>query len=130
MPVTQSLESMKPLVHEQILELQNKIQLLEGDRKAFYESNQWAVKKNRESILQLRQGNKDLHKKLAGLLTGDEKIIKEAFQDRTVEQAAMRNKSREVGGDSHTRGVGGSCCVVTEKETAKDDPWPYEETLR
>ncbi|XP_067115391.1 coiled-coil domain-containing protein 151 [Osmerus mordax] len=88
-----SAEAIKPPLHDQILELQRKIQLLEGDRSAYYESSQSTIKKNRESILQLRQENKRLHKKLADTLAGDEQVIKDAFQSRGMEKAAFRNMS-------------------------------------
>ncbi|XP_056136493.1 coiled-coil domain-containing protein 151 [Lampris incognitus] len=65
----------------------------EGDRTAYYESSQTAIKKNREWILQLRQENKRLHKKLADALAGDERVIKEAFQNRGSEKNAFRNMS-------------------------------------
>ncbi|MGH0152943.1 UNVERIFIED_CONTAM: hypothetical protein FKN15_022966 [Acipenser sinensis] len=69
MPVTtNNADGIRPPLHEQISELQRKIQLLEGDRKAYYESSQWTIKKNKESILQLRKENKKLHKKLADTL--------------------------------------------------------------
>ncbi|XP_060108430.1 outer dynein arm-docking complex subunit 3 [Heteronotia binoei] len=95
MPATQPPAGLKPLVHEQIAELQNKIQLLEGDRKAFYENSQWNIKKNRESILRLRQENKKLHQKLADLLAGEERVIKAAFQEHATEQGSVKNKSGE-----------------------------------
>ncbi|XP_062975217.1 outer dynein arm-docking complex subunit 3 isoform X1 [Elgaria multicarinata webbii] len=95
MPVTQALEGIKPPIHEQISELQNKIQLLEGDRKAFYENSQWNIKKNKESILRLRQENKKLHQKLADLLVGEEKVIKAAFQGHPADQGCVKNKTGE-----------------------------------
>ncbi|XP_048347109.1 outer dynein arm-docking complex subunit 3 isoform X1 [Sphaerodactylus townsendi] len=95
MPATQTRGGIAPLMHEQIAELQNKIQLLEGDRKAFHENSQWNIKKNRESILQLRQENKKLHQKLAELLVGEEKVIKAAFQEHASEQGSVKNKSGE-----------------------------------
>ncbi|XP_053152488.1 outer dynein arm-docking complex subunit 3 [Hemicordylus capensis] len=95
MPATQPLQGIKPPIHEQITELQSKIQLLEGDRKAFYENSQWNIKKNRESILQLRKENKKLHQKLADVLAGEEKVIKAAFQDHPVEQGSVKNKTGE-----------------------------------
>ncbi|XP_064810653.1 coiled-coil domain-containing protein 151 [Oncorhynchus masou masou] len=88
-----SAEAIKPPLHDQITELQRKIQLLEGDRSAYYEMSQSSIKKNRNSILQLRQENKRLHKKLASALAGDEQVIKEAFQSRGMEKAAFRNMS-------------------------------------
>lgn len=95
MPATLGPAGVKPPVHEQISEMQNKIQLLEGDRKAFYESSQWTIKKNKESILWLRQENKKLHKKLAAFVAGDEQIIQEVFRDRAAEKASLKNKSGE-----------------------------------
>ncbi|KAM9489699.1 coiled-coil domain-containing protein 151 isoform 2-T2 [Salvelinus alpinus] len=88
-----SAEAIKPPLHDQITELQRKIQLLEGDRSAYYEMSQSSIKKNRNSILQLRHENKRLHKKLANALAGDEQVIKEAFQSRGMEKAAFRNMS-------------------------------------
>ncbi|XP_053572012.1 outer dynein arm-docking complex subunit 3 [Bombina bombina] len=96
MPGSGTLGGVKPPVHEQISELQRKIQLLDGDRKAYYESSQWTIKKNKDTILRLRQDNKNLHRKLSDVLAGDEKVIKEAFQSRTTEKAAMRNKSGQA----------------------------------
>ncbi|XP_078387357.1 coiled-coil domain-containing protein 151 [Cetorhinus maximus] len=79
-------------VQEKIWDLQKKIQLLEGDRKAYYESSQWKIKKNKETIQYLRQDNKRLHKMLAGALMSDEKLVKDSFQD-SREKVALRNKS-------------------------------------
>ncbi|XP_052044811.1 outer dynein arm-docking complex subunit 3 isoform X4 [Apodemus sylvaticus] len=63
-----SFHLMKSSVHAQVLELQRKIQLLEGDRKAFYESSQWNMKKNQEAITQLQEETKALHMQLKDLL--------------------------------------------------------------
>ncbi|KAM4677821.1 outer dynein arm-docking complex subunit 3 isoform 2-T2 [Discoglossus pictus] len=96
MPATVTLEVLQPTIHEQISELQRKIQLIDGDRKAFFERSEWTLKKNKDTILWLRQENKKLHRKLADVLAGDEKVIKEAFQSRSVERSAMRNKSGQA----------------------------------
>ncbi|XP_076871442.1 coiled-coil domain-containing protein 151 isoform X4 [Brachyhypopomus gauderio] len=96
MPATFSSGSIKPPIHDQIAELQRKIQLLEGDRSAYYESSQTTIKKNRDTILQLRQENKLLHKKLAEALAGDEQVIREAFQSRGSDKAAFRNMSAKA----------------------------------
>nr|XP_020028844.1 coiled-coil domain-containing protein 151 isoform X3 [Castor canadensis] len=65
-----SLQShnVKSSVQAQVTELQRKIQLLEGDRKAFYESSQWNIKKNQDTINQLREETKALHLQLTDLL--------------------------------------------------------------
>uniref|UniRef100_A0A8C4TGE1 Outer dynein arm docking complex subunit 3 n=1 Tax=Erpetoichthys calabaricus TaxID=27687 RepID=A0A8C4TGE1_ERPCA len=65
---------------------------LAGDKKAYYESSQLTIKKNKECIQRLREENKRLHKQLAETL-GDERVINDAFQNRQVEKAAMRNKT-------------------------------------
>ncbi|XP_029293570.1 LOW QUALITY PROTEIN: coiled-coil domain-containing protein 151 [Cottoperca gobio] len=83
----------KPPLHDQIMEMQRKIQLLEGDRTAYYESSQSTIKKNRESIRQLRQENKRLCRKMAEASAGDENIIKVAFHNRGLEKDAYRNMS-------------------------------------
>ncbi|XP_034058366.1 coiled-coil domain-containing protein 151 [Gymnodraco acuticeps] len=88
-----SADSMKPPLHDQITEMQRKIQLLEGDRTAYYESSQSTIKKNRETIRQLRQDNKRLCRKMAEVNAGDATIIKVAFQNRGFEKDAYRNMS-------------------------------------
>ncbi|KAK5926993.1 hypothetical protein CgunFtcFv8_022523 [Champsocephalus gunnari] len=88
-----SADSMKPPMHDQITEMQRKIQLLEGDRTAYYESSQSTIKKNRETIRQLRQDNKRLCRKMAEVNAGDATIIKVAFQNRGLEKDAYRNMS-------------------------------------
>ncbi|XP_056122841.1 coiled-coil domain-containing protein 151 [Rhinichthys klamathensis goyatoka] len=90
MPGTYVSGGIKHPIHNQISELQRKIQLLEGDRSAYFESSQSAIKKNRETISQLRHDNKNLHKKLA---EGDEQAIKDVFQGRGMEKASFRNMS-------------------------------------
>ncbi|KAJ4922086.1 hypothetical protein JOQ06_027911 [Pogonophryne albipinna] len=88
-----SADSMKPPLYDQITEMQRKIQLLEGDRTAYYESSQSTIKKNRETIRQLRQDNKRLCRKMAEVNAGDATIIKVAFQNRGLEKDAYRNMS-------------------------------------
>nr|XP_029136905.1 coiled-coil domain-containing protein 151 isoform X2 [Labrus bergylta] len=80
-------------LHDRITEMQRKIQLLEGDRTAYYESSQSTMERNRESIHQLRQDNQLLYTKLAQANAGDENVIKVAFQNRGLEKEIFRNKS-------------------------------------
>ncbi|KAI3352822.1 hypothetical protein L3Q82_019396 [Scortum barcoo] len=86
-----SADTVKAPLHDQITEMQRKIQLLEGDRAAYYESSQSTMKKNREAIRQLRQDNKRLYRKQAEVNAGDENIIKVAFHNRGMEKDAYRN---------------------------------------
>ncbi|XP_036425458.1 coiled-coil domain-containing protein 151 [Colossoma macropomum] len=82
--------SIKPPIHDQIAELQRKIQQLEGEKSAYYESSQSTLKENRERILQLREENRRLRTRLAH--ARDEQIISEVFQTRS-DKAAFRNMS-------------------------------------
>ncbi|KAL7890996.1 hypothetical protein AOLI_G00004720 [Acnodon oligacanthus] len=82
--------SIKPPIHDQIAELQRKIQQLEGEKSAYYESSQNTLKENRERILQLREENRRLRTRLAH--ARDEQIISEVFQNCS-DKAAFRNMS-------------------------------------
>ncbi|XP_071947266.1 outer dynein arm-docking complex subunit 3-like isoform X2 [Antedon mediterranea] len=64
-----------------------------GDRKAYYESSQWTMSQNRETISKMRKENKQLHRKLAESKAGDERVISTAFDNHMVERAALRGKS-------------------------------------
>ncbi|AWP06208.1 putative coiled-coil domain-containing protein 151 [Scophthalmus maximus] len=89
------VRSSSPPQHDQIAEMQRKIQLLEGDRTTFYESSQSNMKKNTEFIHQLRLENKRLYKQLAEARVGDEHIIK-AFHNKGLEKESYRNMSRKT----------------------------------
>ena len=51
----------------ELLDLQNRFHLLEGDRKAFYEQSQLTLKQNKEICDTLRQENKDLRMALSSI---------------------------------------------------------------
>ncbi|KAM9313774.1 coiled-coil domain-containing protein 151 [Pholidichthys leucotaenia] len=88
-----NVATLKPSLHDQATELQLKIQLQEADRTAYYQSSQATIKKNRETILQLRQENKTLYRNVAEATAGDEYVIKKAFHHRGPEKNAFRNMS-------------------------------------
>nr|BAC27290.1 unnamed protein product [Mus musculus] len=90
-----SFHAMKSSVHAQVLELQRKIQLLEGDRKAFYESSQWNMKKNQDTINQLQEETKALHVQLKDLLQGDSKVIQAIIQEWKSEKPFLKNRTCE-----------------------------------
>ncbi|CAO2635801.1 Outer dynein arm-docking complex subunit 3 [Lemmus lemmus] len=90
-----SYQLMKSSVHAQMLELQRKIQLLEGDRKAFYESSQWNIKKNQDTISQLQEETKALHMQLKDLLQGDAKVVQAIIQEWKSEKPYLKNRTCE-----------------------------------
>ncbi|XP_074655355.1 outer dynein arm-docking complex subunit 3-like isoform X2 [Tubulanus polymorphus] len=87
-----TLRPQRPIT-EEIEDLKSKKTLLEGDRKAYYESSSWTIKKNKEKISSIRKDNKDLRKKLSDRLAADDHVINKAFENKPVERAAMSNKS-------------------------------------
>lgn len=90
-----SYHLMKSSMHAQVLELQRKIQLLEGDRKAFYESSQWNMKKNQDTISQLQEETKALHMQLKDLLQGDSKVVQAVIQEWKSEKPYLKNRTCE-----------------------------------
>ncbi|XP_006898918.1 PREDICTED: coiled-coil domain-containing protein 151 [Elephantulus edwardii] len=86
----------KRAVHAQVAELQRKIQLLEGDRKAFYESSQWNIKKNQDTISQLREENKALQNQLVNLLQGDEKVVQAVIREWKSEKPYLKNRTGQA----------------------------------
>ncbi|CAH1786887.1 unnamed protein product [Owenia fusiformis] len=80
-------------ITEEIDELKSKINLLEGDRKAYFENAQWTMKKNQEKVKQLRKDNKEVRQRLADKLSADEHVINKAFQQKKVDRASMKNKT-------------------------------------
>ncbi|KAJ3111898.1 hypothetical protein HDU96_005177 [Phlyctochytrium bullatum] len=55
------------LVDDELHDLKLRFELLEGDRKAYYETSQWAIRQNKEEIATLRGANKELSEAIARL---------------------------------------------------------------
>ncbi|XP_077381739.1 coiled-coil domain-containing protein 151 [Festucalex cinctus] len=79
-------ESTKPNIYDQIADLQRKLQLLESDRSAYYESSNSALAKNRQSILQLREENKELQKRVTEAEQDEQQLVQSALHGRGVEK--------------------------------------------
>uniref|UniRef100_A0A452V0J3 Coiled-coil domain containing 151 n=1 Tax=Ursus maritimus TaxID=29073 RepID=A0A452V0J3_URSMA len=86
----------KSAVHTQVAELQRKIQLLEGDRKAFYESTQWNIRKNQETINHLREETRALQVQLTDLLQGDEKVVQAVLREWKSEKPYLQNRTGQA----------------------------------
>jgi hypothetical protein len=72
------------------------MQLLEGDRKAYYESAEYTMKQNREKIARMRQENNELRKQKADKLKADEQVVSKGLEDNPEERTALRNKPGPV----------------------------------
>ncbi|XP_011810185.1 PREDICTED: coiled-coil domain-containing protein 151 isoform X2 [Colobus angolensis palliatus] len=68
----------------------------EGDRKAFFESSQWNIKKNQETISQLREETKALELKLLDLLKGDEKVVQAVIHEWKWEKPYLKNRTGQA----------------------------------
>ncbi|KAJ3014258.1 hypothetical protein HKX48_005240 [Thoreauomyces humboldtii] len=53
------------IVDEELHDLKLRFELLEGDRKAYYETSQWAIRQNKEEVSHLRIQNKELSDAIA-----------------------------------------------------------------
>ena len=63
--LTASVEGFDTVFTEYFTPVHNVIFLADGDRKAYFESSQWTMKKNKETIAKLREKNKQLRADLA-----------------------------------------------------------------
>ncbi|ORX37507.1 hypothetical protein BCR36DRAFT_313634 [Piromyces finnis] len=54
-------------IDEELRDLKLRFELLDGDRKAYYESSQMTIRKNKEEIAQLAAQNKELRSTIAKL---------------------------------------------------------------
>ena len=50
---------------DEVNDLQRRISLLEGDRKMFYETSQWTIKQNKETLELVKEENKHFKEALA-----------------------------------------------------------------
>lgn len=71
---------------EELADLQKKYQLLEGDRKAYYETSQWTIKQNRETIAAAKRENKELRAQLATCHHGGNEKKNEDGASRELEK--------------------------------------------
>ncbi|KAJ3387725.1 hypothetical protein HDU84_000604 [Entophlyctis sp. JEL0112] len=58
-------------VDDELHDLKLRFELLEGDRKAYYETSQWAIRQNKEEIAHLRHQNKELSDAIAKIKKHD-----------------------------------------------------------
>ena len=77
---------MSSATDDELVELQKKYQLLEGDRKAYYETSQWTIKQNRDTLLAAKDENKALRAELAKTLR--ERGSDDKLRDPTAEEMA------------------------------------------
>ena len=100
-PIRERMPSLKyqikrSAIQEQIVEVNKKIHLLEGSKKAFLEKVSWSVQKNNKLILEMREENKNLHKLLNEILTDDSFLVKKAFRNHKKHEPTFQIYSSSV----------------------------------
>ena len=70
---------------DELADLQRRVHLLEGDRKAFYEASQWTIKQNKETLELVKEENKHFKEALA-LLQREKGSAAEKGTHNTVEK--------------------------------------------
>ncbi|XP_063084787.1 outer dynein arm-docking complex subunit 3 isoform X8 [Cavia porcellus] len=106
--------------HKEVVELQRKIQLLEGDRKTNYENTQWNMKKNQEAISHLHEEIKALQGQLTDLLQGDEKVVQAIIQEWKEEKPYLKNRMTQTQRDH---------LLLQSEDTIQDHQQAKEEEL-
>jgi phage-related protein len=56
-----------PDVEDELVDLQRRFHLLEGDRKAFMEASQWTIKQNKDTLELVKRENRELRAALSNL---------------------------------------------------------------
>ncbi|XP_077457389.1 outer dynein arm-docking complex subunit 3-like isoform X1 [Stigmatopora argus] len=79
-------ENNKSSVHDQIAEYQRKLQLLESDMSASYESSRSALERNQQHILRLQEENRDLKKRVSDADADEQQFIQSALHGRGMEK--------------------------------------------
>lgn len=96
---------------QNIDDLRKKLNLLEGDRKAYIETATYTVKQNGQKIQQLRKEVQELNQKRADRRAADEEVVAKGLEDHPVERNALRNKP----GSEAIRHMDEKCCDLKNK---------------
>ena len=58
----------------------------------YFQASNYEINQNNEQIASLRHENKQLHRRLADVINGDDKVIDKALGDRKIEKQALKSK--------------------------------------
>ena len=70
---------------DELADYQRRFQVLEGDRKSYYETSQWTIKQNKETIAAVKKENKELRAQLSKLNSGKSSSAVRAEEDEEEE---------------------------------------------
>ncbi|OUM58942.1 hypothetical protein PIROE2DRAFT_15677 [Piromyces sp. E2] len=71
-------------IDEELRDLKLRFELLDGDRKAYYESSQMTIRKNKEEIAQLAAQNKELRSTIAKLRKFEKDVTPKVSMNMTA----------------------------------------------
>lgn len=80
-------------VEEELSELKEKFKLIEGDRKAYYETSQWTITSNQKMIQNLRNQNKELRKDLASITKHDTYVQRAGGSREDLEEKVISSRN-------------------------------------
>ncbi|GAB5567752.1 outer dynein arm-docking complex subunit 3 isoform X1 [Prionailurus iriomotensis] len=96
---------------------------IQGDRKAFYESTQWTIKKNQKTINQLHEETRTLHLHLADLLQGDEKMVQAVIREWKSEKPYLKNRTGQGVGVNRGEAISPKSKEMQKRQTAGVAHW-------
>lgn len=100
---------------------------LDGDKKAYSESSQWAMKQNKDLILHLRSENKVLRSRLSRRMKADDEIIAEVFQNHKLRMPAeLRGINGSVAAERFDQTV---CEMMKRRNALQHMKQSHEETM-
>ncbi|XP_045123336.1 outer dynein arm-docking complex subunit 3-like [Portunus trituberculatus] len=103
-----SIAEQKAKVNSQIQDLRKKIQLSEGESKAFYEESEGEKRANKAAIIALRAEIKLLHIKIQEAKQGSERSVERVLQQRSSGGTGGKTRgTTSAGGKSRGGGRGG-----------------------
>ncbi|XP_029772962.1 coiled-coil domain-containing protein 151 [Suricata suricatta] len=79
----------------QVAQLLKKLQMLEGERKTFYENSQWKIKKNKQTIKRLQEETRVMQLQLTDLLQGDEKVVQAVIREWKSEEPYLKTRTAQ-----------------------------------
>eukprot|EP01112_Ceratiomyxa_fruticulosa_P011175 TRINITY_DN3016_c0_g1_i1.p1 TRINITY_DN3016_c0_g1~~TRINITY_DN3016_c0_g1_i1.p1 ORF type:complete len:691 (-),score=178.46 TRINITY_DN3016_c0_g1_i1:148-2220(-) len=90
--------SNSPNGSDELTDLKKRFHLLEGDKKAYYETTQWTIQQNTERLTNLKNENKDLQQQRSSLQREIEQYVegKHEVERYTVQLVELKKKYDEI----------------------------------